>query len=51
MRRISSQVKASEAEMADLDLESDEEEEAELHFCVVCEKKFKSDKQLKNHEK
>jgi DnaJ family protein A protein 5 len=35
-------------------IESDEEnegEEADEHYCVVCEKYFRSDKQLRNHEK
>jgi len=30
--------------------EEQEEEEAAVFYCVACDKRFKSDKQLKNHE-
>lgn len=39
--------------MEELELEEEVEElqERQRFYCVVCEKRFKSDKQLKNHEK
>jgi hypothetical protein len=35
----------------DDDDEEEEEEEVEQHYCVVCEKRFRSAAQLANHEK
>ena len=31
--------------------EEEEEQEIEEFFCVACDKSFKSEKQLQNHEK
>ena len=37
--------------MSDSDKESDTQEEIQRYFCIACEKSFKSEKALANHEK
>lgn len=46
-------IKASEVAGDDggSDDDEDHEDEDDGFYCVVCEKRFKSDKQLKNHER
>ena len=46
-------IRNSEAPRADDDEEEggDDDEDADEFYCVACDKRFRSDKQLKNHER
>ncbi|KAK6925103.1 Zinc finger, double-stranded RNA binding [Dillenia turbinata] len=46
--RINEELKGLEEEQED---ENGEEEEGEEYYCVACKKRFKSEKQWKNHER